>query len=104
MTTFTISCGAEKPIKAVGKNQCSLLAFAEKYRGWHSYKKDRATTRAVAGLEKKGLLEVIPENCQFRFKYPDLHKLKEVSTLQDWRDANPEPVHGCGHMQGRGAA
>lgn len=29
---------------------------------------------------------------------------KQPSTLADWREANPEPVHGCGHMQGRGAA
>ena len=27
-----------------------------------------------------------------------------LTTMQDWRDANPEPTHGCGHMQGRGAA
>ncbi len=26
------------------------------------------------------------------------------STMQEWRDATLEPVHGCGHMQGRGAA
>jgi hypothetical protein len=27
-----------------------------------------------------------------------------VMTLREWRDANPDPVHGCGHMQGRGSA
>ncbi len=26
------------------------------------------------------------------------------STMQEWRAANPNPTHGCGHMQGRGAA
>jgi hypothetical protein len=25
-------------------------------------------------------------------------------TMSEWRAANPEPTHGCGHMQGRGAA
>ena len=25
-------------------------------------------------------------------------------TMSEWRAANPEPAHGCGHMQGRGAA
>jgi len=26
------------------------------------------------------------------------------STMADWRHSHPNPVHGCGHMQGRGAA
>lgn len=26
------------------------------------------------------------------------------STMGEWRAGNPEPTHGCGHMQGRGAA
>lgn len=26
------------------------------------------------------------------------------STMADWRRDNPNPTHGCGHMQGRGAA
>lgn len=25
-------------------------------------------------------------------------------TMADWRRNNPNPKHGCGHMQGRGAA
>lgn len=25
-------------------------------------------------------------------------------TMADWRSQNPNPTHGCGHMQGRGAA
>ena len=29
---------------------------------------------------------------------------KQPSTMADWREANPNPTHGCGHMQGRGAA
>jgi hypothetical protein len=53
MTTFTIFYGSEKPIKAVGKNQCRLPEFAEKHKGWHSYRKDRATLRALEALEKK---------------------------------------------------
>jgi ribosome modulation factor len=27
-----------------------------------------------------------------------------ASTMSDWRKDNPDPTHGCGHMQGRGAA
>lgn len=26
------------------------------------------------------------------------------NTMEGWRKVNPEPAHGCGHMQGRGAA
>ena len=68
MTTFTIFYGKAQPIKAVGRHQCRLLAFAEKYRGWHSYASDRDTKRAVSALLKKDCLEVIGD--QFRFKYP----------------------------------
>lgn len=25
-------------------------------------------------------------------------------TMNEWRQQNPTPTHGCGHMQGRGAA
>jgi hypothetical protein len=53
------------PFVAIGKNQCRLLGFAEKYRGWHTYAKDRATLRAVQGLVKRGSL--IVEGNQFRF-------------------------------------
>lgn len=28
----------------------------------------------------------------------------EGMTMSEWRAANPESRHGCGHMQGRGAA
>jgi len=69
MTTLTIYHGAAKPIKAVGKNQCHMLEFAEKYRGWHTYKNDRPTLAALAGLKRKGCLET-NEHGQFRFVYP----------------------------------
>lgn len=70
MTTFTIYYGAAKPIKAVGKNQCHLLEFAEKYPGWHSYAKDRATLKALEGLKRKKCIET-NQHGQFRFVYPD---------------------------------
>ena len=60
--------GAVKPIKAIGRNQCRLLSFAEKYRCWHSFKNDKATKRAIESLKRKDCLEVIGD--QFRFKYP----------------------------------
>lgn len=69
MTTFTIYHGDNKPIKAAGKNQCHMLEFAEKYRGWHTYKKDRATLNALAGLKKRGCIET-NNHGQFRFIYP----------------------------------
>ena len=65
---FTYYYGAEKPIVAIGKNQCRLLSFAEKYRGWHTFKQDRATVRAINALQAKGCLEIIGD--QFRFRYP----------------------------------
>ena len=68
MPSLTIYYGAEKPIKAVGKHQVKTLAFAEKYRGWHTFANDRATKRAVLSLQSKGCLEIIGD--QFRFKYP----------------------------------
>lgn len=64
---LTIYHGHEKPMTAVGKNQCNLLAFAEKYRGWHSFNnKDRATKKAIKALSDKGFIEVIAD--QFKFK------------------------------------
>lgn len=68
MTTFKIYYGATKPIIARGANQCHLLMFAEKYPGWHSFSKDRATRQAVKALSAKDCLEVIGD--QFRFCYP----------------------------------
>lgn len=68
MPKFTIYYGSAIPMKAVGKHQCRLLEFAEKYRGWHTYAQDRTTKRAVEDLHRKGYLEVIGD--QFRFCYP----------------------------------
>lgn len=69
MTTLTIYHGATKPIKAIGHNQCHLLAFAEKYRGWHSFATDRATIRAIEGLKAKGCIQT-NDHGQFQFVYP----------------------------------
>ena len=55
-------------MKAIGKHQCALLAFAEKYRGWHSFADDKATIKVVEALKTKGYLEVIGD--QFRLTYP----------------------------------
>lgn len=68
MTTYSIYHGKGKPIKAVGENQCNLLEFAENNKGWHTFKQDRATIRAVKALQLKGCLEVVGD--QFRFIYP----------------------------------
>ena len=57
--------GHATPMIAIGKHQCKLLAFAEKYPGWHSFKlNDKPVVNAVNRLHKKGYLEVI--NNQFR--------------------------------------
>ena len=63
---LTIYHGTEKPAIAIGKNQCELLEFAERYRGWHSYSQDRSTLRAVEGLVRRGCIEVNNYE-QFRF-------------------------------------
>ena len=68
MTTFTIFYGAEKPIKAVGKNQCRILDFAERFRGWHYMRDDRGSVAAYRSLEKKGAIEI--DGIRYRFKYP----------------------------------
>jgi hypothetical protein len=68
MTTLTIYYGAAQPIKATGKHQVKALAFAEKYRGWHTFASDKTTQQAIRALESKGCLEAIGD--QFRFKYP----------------------------------
>lgn len=56
MPTLKIYHGAEKPLQAVGKHQCRLLAFCEKYQCWHYTADDRATRRAVDGLLKRGAI------------------------------------------------
>lgn len=69
MPVLKIWHGKETPIRAVGVHQVRLLAFAEKYRGWHTFSNDRTTRRAVQALQGRGCLEVVGD--QFRFKYPD---------------------------------
>lgn len=66
MTTLAIYYGASKPRRAVGAHQCRLLAFAEKYRGWHTHAADRTTARAIAGLIRRGAIEASANN-QFRW-------------------------------------
>jgi hypothetical protein len=68
MSTFTIYHGKATPIKAVGKNQCKLLSFAFEYKGWHTFKQDKATKAAVSALQSRGCLEVVGD--QFRFQFP----------------------------------
>lgn len=36
--------------------------------------------------------------------FDDGRNAKAAKTMDEWRAANPSPPHGCGHMQGRGAA
>lgn len=68
MATLTIWYGGKAPMRAVGANQGKLLHFAEKYPGWHTLAKDRATQRAAKSLECKGYLEIVDD--QFRITYP----------------------------------
>ena len=68
MTTFKVYYGAAKPMVAVGKHQCRLLEFAEKYKGWHTFAPCPATVRAIKALEAKGYIECNGD--QFRFTYP----------------------------------
>jgi len=70
MNTLKIYHGASKPMVARGKHQCNLLAFAEKYKGWHSFADDKATVKAVEALKARGYLEVIGD--QFRLTYPQI--------------------------------
>lgn len=42
-----------------------------------------------------------PPGLMKRYRYS---ARKGAGTMQEWRGQNPEPKHGCGHMQGRGAA
>lgn len=62
---LTIHYG-KRPLVAYGRNQCRLLQFAFDHRGWHTYKNDQTTRRAVLGLRRRGLVEVVDD--QFRFK------------------------------------
>jgi hypothetical protein len=53
---MTIYCGKEKPLTAVGKNQCDMLDFAFKYPEWHSYANDKPTLNALKALVSKGCI------------------------------------------------
>jgi len=65
---LTLHLGSDKPLVAFGSNQCYLLEFAERNRGWHSFKTNRATISAVKGLERRGCIEVSWETHQFKLK------------------------------------
>lgn len=67
-TSLKIYHGAAKPIAVRGVNVCHLLSFAHAYRGWHTFKADRATRRAIATLQRLDCIEV--QGNQFRFQYP----------------------------------
>lgn len=71
MAIFEIHHGAAKPMKAIGVNQCKVLLFAEKYKGWHSFRNDRATRAAVERLHAKGYLDINVQTNQFKFTYPE---------------------------------
>ena len=67
MTTLRIFDGTGRTLRAVGSHQVRMAAFAERHRGWHSAAKDRTTQRALAGLERRGIIERA-DTGQFRFK------------------------------------
>ena len=72
MSTLTIYTGHRKPLHAVGRNQCRLLEFAHNCQGsWHTYATDRATLRAVNGLERRGSIVVDRESNLFRIRTED---------------------------------
>ena len=53
--------------KGMGKHMRSCLAFAELYRGWHSYSRHcRSTKDAIARLTVRGLIET---NKYYQFRY-----------------------------------
>lgn len=60
MATFTIWYGKPAPLTAVGVNQCRMLSFLERHKGWHTIATDRATMRAVSGLLKRGSIAYNP--------------------------------------------
>ena len=43
--------------KRLGPHQKNALEFARKYPGWHGYARDPLTTRVIASLVKRGLVE-----------------------------------------------
>ena len=66
INTLTIHHGTKTPFKARGEHQVALLEFAFKYQGWHSFKQDSATTKAVKSLEEKQCLVVDWKTKQFK--------------------------------------
>ena len=68
MNSLTIYHGRANPIIVRGKHVCKLVLFAERYKGWHTFKQDQTTKRAAASAERLGCIEVSAD--QFRFKYP----------------------------------
>lgn len=65
MNTLRLYDGSGRTLRAVGVHQCHLVAFAAKYRGWHTAAKDRVTRRALAGAARRGLVRVVGD--QFKF-------------------------------------
>jgi hypothetical protein len=62
---MTIYCGKEKPLTAIGKNQCDMLDFAYTYPTWHYHSENSADIKAVVGLVKRGSI-VLNEYDQFK--------------------------------------
>ena len=55
----------------MGKNMIRLLRFALSYPGWHSYGKDRSTTKALSRLCNLDLIEINSFR-QFRLAQPKI--------------------------------
>lgn len=69
----------------MGKNMKRMLLFAIRYRGWHSWAKDRSTCDAVKRLKRLGFIET-NEFRQFRLAQPSCQvffqtKLPELKEL-----------------------
>ena len=64
--TLRIYTGRSQPFTARGCNQIRLLDFAYKYQSWHTYGTDKATMRAVEGLERRGSIIVNRATQQFK--------------------------------------
>lgn len=69
MNSLTIYHGTSEPIRVRGVNVCNLVSFAERNKGWHTFKQDRATKRAIESAKRAGCIEVSKD--QFRFIYPN---------------------------------
>lgn len=64
--TLRIYTGRAEPFTARGANQINMLDFAYKYQSWHTYGRDKATMRALEGLERRGSIIVNRQTQQFR--------------------------------------